>query len=73
MADFELALVQWHNRMKKISRKVHPNLYEILELFQREQAATEVTIQQLETGGVRNLRGRRSSNAKRRSSPLLKN
>ena len=52
MADFELALVQWHNRMKKISRKAHPHLYQILELFQRKQAATEVTIQQLETGGV---------------------
>ena len=43
----------WHNRMKRISRKAHPNLYEILELFQREQAATEVAIQQLEAGGVR--------------------
>ena len=42
----------WHNRMKRISRKAHPNLYEILELFQREQAATEVTIHQLEAGGV---------------------
>ena len=39
--------------MKRISRKAHPNLYEILELFQREQAATEVTIQQLKAGGVR--------------------
>ena len=38
---------------EKISRKAHPNLYKILELFQREQAATEVAIQQLEAGGVR--------------------
>ena len=37
---------------KRISRKAHPNLYEILELFQQEQAATEVAIQQLEAGGV---------------------
>ena len=43
----------WHNRMKRIARKAHPNLYEVLELFQREQAATEITIQQLEPGGVR--------------------
>ena len=43
----------WHNRMKRIARKAHPNLYEVLELFQREQAATEVTIQQLEAGGIR--------------------
>ena len=25
----------WHNHMKRISRKAHPNLYEVLELFQR--------------------------------------
>ena len=29
----------------------HPNLYEFIEIIQREQAATEVTIQQLEGGG----------------------
>ena len=34
--------------MKRISRKVHPNFYELLEFFQWRQAATEVTIQQLE-------------------------
>ena len=38
--------------MKRIARKAHPNLYEVLELFQREQAATKVTIQQLEAGGI---------------------
>ena len=38
--------------MKRIARKAQPNLYEVLELFQREQAATEVTIQQSEAGGV---------------------
>ena len=43
----------WHNRMKWISRKAHPNLYELLELFQREQVASEVTILQLEAGGAR--------------------
>ena len=26
----------WHNRMKRIAKKAHPNLYEVLELFQRE-------------------------------------
>ena len=28
----------------------HPNLYEFIEIIQREQAATQVTIQQLEEG-----------------------
>ena len=49
----------WHNRMKRIARKAHPNLYEVLELFQREQAATEVTIQQLEAGGMRKAKRRK--------------
>ena len=49
----------WHNRMKRIARKAHPNLYEVLELFQREQAATEVTIQQLEAGGIRKAKRRK--------------
>lgn len=35
--------------MKRIARKTHLNLCEVL---QREQAATEVSIQQLETGGA---------------------
>ena len=38
--------------MKRPSWKAHPNLYEVLELFQREQAASEVTILQLEAGGA---------------------
>ena len=42
--------------MKRITRKVHPNLF---EFFQREQATTEVTIQQLEAGGVRKANGRK--------------
>ena len=43
---------RWHNRIKRISRKAHPILYEVLELFQREHAASEVTILQLEAGGA---------------------
>ena len=49
----------WHNSMKRIARKAHPNLYEVLELFQKEQAATKVTIQQLEAGGVRKVKRRK--------------
>ena len=45
--------------MKRIARKAHPNLCEVLELFQREQAATKVTIQQLEAGGVHKAKRRK--------------
>ena len=34
------------------SWKAHPILYEVLELFQGEQAASKVTILQLEAGGA---------------------
>ena len=33
-------------------RKDHPNIYETVELFQREQAVVEVTTEQLQAGGI---------------------
>ena len=45
--------------MKRISRKAHRNLYEMLELFQREQVASEVTILQLEANGARRQKRRK--------------
>ena len=39
-------------QIKRIARKAHPNFYEVLKLFQKEQAATEVTILQLQAGGL---------------------
>ena len=41
----------WYNCLKRAARKAHPNRYEFIEIIQREQAATEVTIQQLGGGG----------------------
>ena len=32
--------------------KSHPNIYELVDLFKTEQVATEVTLMQLEAGGV---------------------
>ena len=45
-------LERWHNKLKRIARKAHPNFYEMLELFQKDQTATEVTILQLQAGGL---------------------
>ena len=42
----------WHNRLKRIVKKPHPNIYELIDVFKGEQAATEVTCQQLETGAI---------------------
>ena len=41
-----------HNRLKRTVKKPHPNVYELIDVFNREQAATEVTCQQLETGAI---------------------
>ena len=44
---------------EEICKKGTPNLREVLECFQREQAATEVTVQQLEAGGERKAKRRK--------------
>ena len=48
----------WHSKMNTIAGKVHPNVFELVELFQTEQATTEVTLQQLAAGGAVRRRGR---------------
>ncbi len=35
----------WHNKINRAARKSHPNIFEAVELFQSEQAATEVMLQ----------------------------
>ena len=37
----------WHSKLKKAVGKAHPNVYEIVEIFKREQGVTEITISQL--------------------------
>ena len=37
----------WHNRLKIIVGKPHPNVYEIVEVFQKEQLSVEVSLAQL--------------------------
>ena len=31
----------WHSKVKKIVRKIHLNIFDIVELFKKEQASTE--------------------------------
>ena len=40
----------WHNRLRRVVGKSHPNIFECVEVFQREQVSTEVSIQQLAAG-----------------------
>ena len=37
----------WHNKLKRIAKKPHSNVYELIEIFKQEQANTEVSIAQL--------------------------
>ena len=37
----------WHSKLKKVVGKAHPNVYEIVEIFKREQGVTEITISHL--------------------------
>ena len=36
--------IEGQHKMNKIGGKGHPNIYEVVELFKTEQAATEVTL-----------------------------
>ena len=38
--------------MKRIAGKPHPNIYEMLQILKKPQATIEVTISQLEAGGL---------------------
>ena len=41
----------WHNRLNKIVGKLHPDLLELICIFQQEEVSTHMTILQLATGG----------------------
>ena len=42
----------WHSKLKKVVGKAHPNIFEILEVFKKEQVMSEVSMQQLVTGAT---------------------
>ncbi|XP_060062830.1 uncharacterized protein LOC132543355 [Ylistrum balloti] len=49
----------WHNKLKKRVKTAHPNIYKIIEEFQRLQAATEVKMIQYAAGGQRRKKARK--------------
>ena len=42
----------WHNQLNKIVGKAHPNIYELVKTFKREQASVEVAVTQLSSGSA---------------------
>ena len=49
----------WHSKIRKLAGKAHSNIYEAINLFKAEQAATEVSLMQLSAGGLPIRRRRR--------------
>ena len=39
----------WHNKLKQITRKAHPNVFELVEIIKQQQSDNEVSIAQLDT------------------------
>ena len=37
----------WHSRLKKVVGKPHPNIYEIIDVFKREEVSTKMKKQML--------------------------
>ena len=48
----------WHNKLKRIARKAHPNVFELVEIFKQEQS--EVSIAELDTGSQPPKRAKKS-------------
>ena len=49
----------WHSRLKKVVGKPHPNIYEIIDVFKREEGSTMMKMQMLEAGAQQAPRQRR--------------
>ena len=60
VADMDIrtnnALDGWHRRMNGLLGRHHPNIWRCIAILQEEQAASEITIQQLLAGHVVNRR-----------------
>ena len=50
----------WHNKLKQIARKAHPNVCELVEIFKQEQSSIEVSIAQFEAGSQPPKRAKKS-------------
>ena len=49
----------WHSQLKKIVGKSHPNTFEIINVMRKEQATTEMKLNQFEDGAIQPSRKRR--------------
>ena len=68
--DFKVRLA---SIQKKIAGKNHQNIFEIEELFKKEQASTEVKMRQLMAGGTRRRQAPRRRNKDIRIKAIVDN
>ena len=61
----------WHSRLKKVVSKPHPNLYEIIDVFKREEASTKVKLQILQAGAQQAPRRRKMRQKEQRIQNLF--
>ena len=61
----------WHSRLKKVVGKPHPNLYEIIDVFKREEASTKVKLQILQAGAQQAPRRRKMRQKEQRIQNLF--
>ena len=61
----------WHSRLKKVG-KPHPNLYEIIDVFKREEASTKVKLQILQAGAQQAPRRRKMRQKEQRIQNLCR-
>ena len=62
---------EWHTRLKKIVGKAYPNVFEVFEVMKKEQASSEMKLEQLELGGRAPPRKKRFIEKDKRISALL--
>ena len=60
----------WHSKLKRVVGKSHPNVFEIVEVFKLEQAATEVSLCQLQSGALPPAQSRHTAEKNRRIAEL---
>ena len=45
----------WHNKLKQITRKAHPNVFELVEIFKQEQSEQRNQLSHINTSSLRQL------------------
>ena len=61
----------WHSRLKNIVGKAHPNVYELVEVIQKEESVTTMKVQQLVAGASQPPRRRKIKDRERKIQTLF--